>query len=175
MRHNYLLGVFKMNSMTISSLESFPAQFESVFSAIPEDYRNWSPSSWEGIPSEAFNAIEQICHVKDIEIDGYHVRLQRLLEEQNPTLESIDGYALVKERHYAKADPDKIFAELKSARQETIRLVASLSPEQLARSGSFEGYGTLNVRALVHYLCCHDFQHLSGLQWLLGQIASKDI
>jgi hypothetical protein len=26
------------------------------------------------------------------------------------------------------------------------------------------------LRALVHYLCSHDQQHLAGLQWLLGKV-----
>jgi hypothetical protein len=34
----------------------------------------------------------------------------------------------------------------------------------------FEGYGRVTLRGLVHYLCSHDQQHLSGLQWLLGKI-----
>jgi hypothetical protein len=34
----------------------------------------------------------------------------------------------------------------------------------------FEGYGPVTLRALVHYLCSHDQQHLAGLQWLLGKI-----
>ena len=169
----FLSWSFIVNSMTISMLEAFPAQLQKYFLAIPEEYWSWSPASWEGIPSEKLNALEHICHIKDIEIDGYHVRFQRLLEERNPVLASIDGYALIKERHYASADPDEIFTKIKTAREETIRLVRSLTPEQLARSGSFEGYGQLSVEALIHYLCSHDLQHLSGLQWLLGRIRSQ--
>ena len=39
----------------------------------------------------------------------------------------------------------------------------------------FEGYGPLTLRALVHYLCSHDQQHLAGLQWLLGKIESQRV
>jgi hypothetical protein len=28
----------------------------------------------------------------------------------------------------------------------------------------------VTLRALVHYLCSHDQQHLAGLQWLLGKL-----
>ena len=48
--------------------------------------------------------------------------------------------------------------------------VSRLTPEQLSRTGEFEGYGSLTVRGLVHYLCSHDQQHLAGMQWLLGKI-----
>ena len=30
----------------------------------------------------------------------------------------------------------------------------------------------VTLRGLAHYLCSHDQQHLSGLQWLLGKIES---
>lgn len=161
-----------MDSVTMSALKSFPEQFEQFFLSIPKSHWGWAPGSWEGIPSESFTAIEQICHVRDIEIDGYHARFRRLLDETEPTLGAIDGYALVEERHYADADPNTVFNEIRAARRQTIRLVQGLTAEQLTRVGYFEGYGRLTVKGLVHYLCSHDQQHLSGLQWLLGQIES---
>jgi hypothetical protein len=35
------------------------------------------------VPSEPLTAIEQVCHVRDIEIDGYHRRFHRALDEVN--------------------------------------------------------------------------------------------
>jgi len=130
--------------------------------------------SWEGVPSERLNPIEQICHVRDIEIDGYHVRFRRLLEEVEPSLPSVDGYALIVERNYAAAVPEEIFTEIRKARLQTLQIIKNLTPQQMTRSGKFEGYGSVTVRGLIHLLCSHDQQHLSGLQWLLGQMLSVD-
>lgn len=162
-----------MDAVTIANLKSFPGQIEKYFQLVPTNRRNWSPDSWEGIPSESLTAISHICHIRDVEIDGYHVRFRRLLEETEPRLESLDGYALVEDRNYAGADPETVFADFRSARAKTLRIVKGLAPKQLLRTGYFEGYGRLSVKALVHYLCSHDQQHLAGLQWLLGQIASS--
>jgi DinB superfamily len=161
-----------VDTMTFSALAAFPMRLEHYFGAIPRNRWNWSPSSWEGIPSESLTAISQICHVRDVEIDGYHVRFRRLLEESEPTLDSLDGYALVEQRFYANSDPETVLEEFRLARAETLRIIESLDPEQLLRSGYFEGYGRLTAKGLVHYLCSHDQQHLSGLQWLLGKIES---
>ena len=79
--------------------------WKSSSTSIPADSRNWKPDSWEGIPSEPFSAIEQICHVRDIEVDGYHERFRRALQETNPTLENVDGETLAVERAYAAAEP----------------------------------------------------------------------
>ncbi|RJF96524.1 DinB family protein [Noviherbaspirillum cavernae] len=164
-----------MNPITLNTLEAFPQQLEAHYAAIPAGFRHWSPSSWEGVPSEPFTAIEQICHVRDIEIDGYHVRFQRTLDEFKPMLVSIDGEALAKERSYATANADEVFVAFREARAKTIALISGLSQEQFNRTAEFEGYGPLSLRSLVHYLCSHDQQHLAGLQWLLGKIEASRV
>ena len=155
---------------TLDALASFPGRLEAHFLAVPADYRRWAPPSWDGVPSEALTAIEQLCHVRDIEVDGYQVRFRRTLGENNPTLASIDTDALVAQRAYAEADAAEVLAGFREARRATMALLAQLSPEQLERTAEFEGYGSVTLRGLVHYLCSHDQQHLAGLQWLMGKI-----
>ncbi|MDG9923145.1 MULTISPECIES: DinB family protein [unclassified Pseudomonas] len=155
---------------TLNALAAFPDQLEAHYSAIPAAYRHWAPATWAGIPSEPFTAIEQLCHVRDIEVDGYQLRLRRTLEEDNPLLISLDGEAMARERRYAEADADSVLADFRRARDETLALIASIGAEQFRRPARFEGYGQLTLRSLVHYLCSHDQQHLAGLQWLLGKI-----
>jgi DinB superfamily len=164
-----------MNSTTLSALAGFPEQLESHYVAIPAEFKHWAPPSWEGVPSEPFTAIEQICHIRDIEVDGYHVRFRRMLEETNPTLVSIDSEALAKERSYATASAAEALAVFRKARAETVQLLSGLSEEQCRRTGVFEGYGPLSLRGLAHYLCSHDQQHLAGLQWLLGKIEASRV
>jgi hypothetical protein len=62
-----------MDQATLNALAVFPDQLEQFYEAVPAAYKHWSPPSWEGIPSEAFTAVEQVCHVRDIESDGYRV------------------------------------------------------------------------------------------------------
>lgn len=159
-----------LNPATLQAMADFPRQLEQFYAAIPESHSHWTPSSWDGIPSETFSALGQICHVRDIEIDGYHVRLQRTLSETKPVLESLDGYVLEKERGYATADAREALATFRAARLKTMAMLSAVTPQQLDRRAEFEGYGALTLRSLVHYLCSHDQQHLAGLQWLLGKI-----
>lgn len=151
-------------------MRSFPRQLAHFYEAIPHAYRCWSPPSWEGIPSETFTAIGQLCHVRDIEIDGYHVRLQRTLHEDSPVLASLDGYLLAEERNYQGASAAEVLSAFATARTRTLQIISALTPADLERRAVFEGYGALTMRSLVHYLCSHDQQHLAGLQWLLGKI-----
>lgn len=162
-----------MNKATINALTLFPLQLESHYAAFPAAYRDWTPSSWDGIPSEQFSALGQLCHVRDIEVDGYHVRFERTLREDHPLLPSIDSDALALQRGYATANADDVLASFRQARERTVELIAGLSEAQLARTAQFEGYGPVTLRSLVHYLCSHDQQHLAGLQWLLGKVGAE--
>ena len=80
-----------MNPITVSMLDAFPSHLQANYSAIPSGFEHWTPPSWEGVPSEPFSAIQQICHVRGTEIDGYHVRFRRALDVLKPMLASIDG------------------------------------------------------------------------------------
>jgi hypothetical protein len=154
----------------LATLAATPAEFERLFRSVPPAHAQWKPQSWEGVPGEMFSALEQACHLRDIEVDGYQVRLRRTLEEAGPLLPSLDGYALAEERRYRDADPAEVLAAFATARKSTLRLIQSLSDGDLARQAVFEGYGPVTVRGLVQFLCSHDRQHLACMHWLLGKL-----
>lgn len=163
-----------MNEATFQALANFPQQLEAHYAAVPAGFERWAPPSWEGVPSERFTAIEQLLHVRDIEVVGYHVRFERTLREERPVLADIDSYALAAERGYGVAgDAQAALAEFRVARARTVDLLSRLHAGDLSRTATFEGYGPVTVRGLMHYLCSHDQQHLAGLQWLLGQIEAS--
>ena len=116
-----------MNPSTLAALAAFPQQLEDFYQAVPEGYQRWVPSSWEGIPSEAYNAIGQICHVRDIEIDGYHLRFERTLREDKPVLASLDGDAMAAARNYQGASASEVLATFAAARSKTLQIISSLS------------------------------------------------
>jgi hypothetical protein len=159
-----------MHPITLAALEAFPVELEKHYAAFPAEFAHWAPPSWDGVPSEPFTALEQICHVRDIEIEGYHQRFNRTLGEDRPRLPSIDSEAVARERDYGAADPARVFADFRAARAATLALLRGLDDRDLARRADFEGYGPVSLRSLVHYLCSHDQQHLAGLQWLLGKV-----
>jgi hypothetical protein len=159
-----------MHAATLNALASFPDQLAAFYAEVPQGYETFVPESWEGVPSEALSPLAQLCHVRDIEIDGYHVRLQRTLDEERPLLASIDTDGLAIERDYAHADATQALAAFRIAREQTLALIRRIEPPQWDRTAVFEGYGALTLRSLVHYLASHDQQHLAGLQWLLGKI-----
>ena len=158
--------------LMIETLERMPRDVEALFRLVPPDYWHWTPESWDAIPGERFSPAGQACHLRDIEIEGYQVRIRRMREEHQPVLDSLDSYEIAKVKHYAESDPLSALAVFRQAREETVELLRSISPRQFARTGTFAEYGELTLGALVHYLCSHDQQHLACMQWLLGKIDS---
>jgi hypothetical protein len=158
-----------VDELDIEALVAFPAQLKAHFYSFPIGHQNWRPSSWDGIPSERLTAIEQLCHVKDIEIEGYQERFRRTRTEHNPVLPDLPGELMAQERRYASADASRVLAEFADARVATVAAIRAFSDTELGRVATFEGK-TTTLAGLVHLLCSHDCQHLSGLQWLLAKI-----
>jgi hypothetical protein len=77
--------------------------------------------------------------VRDIELDGYHVRFERTLKEETPVLESLDGYALAEERRYSESDAVEALAAFRRGREETVRMLKGLTEEQSGRPAYFDG------------------------------------
>ena len=156
----------------LSELEDMPRQLEQALHLIPREHLGWKPESWAGSPAETFSALEHVCHLRDIERDGYQVRIQRMLDESNPSLLSLDSYEIARDRRYDSADLAEAFAAFGAARTITVEGLRDISDAQLARTGEFAEYGRVTLRALIHYLRSHDQQHLAGIQFLAGKIAS---
>jgi DinB superfamily len=168
-----LFSAMPLPACLLTSLASAPRQIEDAFSAFPKERWTWKPEDWGGSPGEPFAPVEHACHLRDIEKDGYHVRIRRLRDEARPDLVSLDGFALATERAYLSADPFAALAAFAEAREETLRMIRALDGSELARAGSFGEYGEVTLGGLLHYLQSHDQQHLACLAWLAGKLASE--
>ncbi|MEX0644455.1 MAG: hypothetical protein WD076_04050, partial [Parvularculaceae bacterium] len=116
---------------TLDLLRRFPADLRRHIEDAPRDAVDFRPASWEGIPSEELTLRQQICHLRDIEIDGYAPRFDRVLRLEAPTLSSLDTYALVADRRYDETDIEHAFAAFEAARRDTVRLLESVRSSDL--------------------------------------------
>src|SRR4051812_47242106 len=95
----------------IEGLKRTPDELEALVAEFSAATLGWSPPDWEASPAEQFSALETACHLRDIERDGYHVRLRRVVEEALPDLASVDGLQLARERRYARDDARRALAD----------------------------------------------------------------
>lgn len=154
----------------LSELAAMPDQIEALILRVPADRLDWKPESWDGIPGERFSALEQACHLRDIEIDGYHRRFGRTLTETLPDLASIDSYELASKHEYGADDALRALVAFRGAREETVAMLEKLRAEDWQRRATFAEYGEVSLRGLAHILRSHDLQHLACLHWLLAKM-----
>jgi DinB superfamily len=113
-----------------------------------------------------FSILENICHLRDIEIEGYSLRLQRLLAEQHPILPNIDGGQLAQARRYNQQTLQPALNDFIQARNKNLKLLATLTTAQLARSGYLEPTGEITLGRLLELWVEHDHGHIQELEKL---------
>ncbi|MGE6108558.1 DinB family protein [Aeromonas sobria] len=153
-----------------TTLLAMPDRFQQLLDQVPEDHLNWEPANWAGIPSERFSALGHLCHLLDIETQGYQVRFLRTLEETRPELASLDGDQLAQDNDYPQQDPAVQLARFRAARTHTVTWLQGLPPSAWGRRAHYGNYGELTLDGLVRLLVSHDHQHLAGMQWLLMRL-----
>jgi hypothetical protein len=113
---------------------------------------------------DQFSIVEHICHLRDIEIEGYGIRINRILKEASPALPDIDGSQLALERNYNSQSLTVALEQFRHARERNIELLRSLEEEELNREGMLEGMGAVNLRRLLCLMHEHDEDHLSTIR-----------
>ncbi len=158
----------------LNDLSQFPAALRRQTASATAAVLDFAPADWTGSPAENMTIRQQVCHLRDIEIDGYHQRIGRTLSEDHPFLASIDGHALSIERRYTQASLEAALLAFETARAETVATLTALRAEDLSRTAEFEGYGDVTLLGVIHYLASHDCQHMAGIHWLAAKYARPD-
>lgn len=113
-----------------------------------------------------FSMLENVCHLRDIEIEGYGVRLQRMLAENHPTLPDINGGQLARERHYSEQPMQPALDAFAQARYSNLKILESVTETQLARTAYLEGVGEITLGKLLELWVEHDRGHVQELKKL---------
>jgi hypothetical protein len=128
--------------------------------------------------SEAeFSVLENICHLRDLELGGYAPRIKRILGEVDPVLADFDGARVAAESNYNSEQADLALQTFARARRENVRTLRSLSEEQLKREGKLAGVGNITLKRLAEMMREHDEGHLEdlrGLRQRLERLRSRE-
>jgi hypothetical protein len=164
-----------ISALVLDDLSEAPGEFGRFLQLVPPAAWDWKPADWGGCPGETFSLREHICHLRDIETEGYQLRFRRTRDESIPDLEALDGYVLAEQRSYARQDPFEALVAFRVVRAETLALIRSFSAADLSRGATFAEYGAVTLHGLVHFLSAHDRQHVACLHWLLGKMPADSL
>ncbi|HYP29954.1 MAG TPA: DinB family protein [Blastocatellia bacterium] len=132
------------------------------------------PRNLDRRPSEKeWSILEHVCHLRDIEVEGYVVRIERIIGENAPSLADIDGDKLAEERDYIHQDIASALADFVEARRKNVLSVKDLSEVERGRQGVFENVGPVTLDDLLLMMHNHDQEHLKELARLRGALAQN--
>jgi transcriptional regulator with XRE-family HTH domain len=150
-----------------ATLGAMPAKLKEIVSRIDE-------RAWRSKPAYGgFSLLEHVGHLRDIDGEGYRVRLERMLLEQRPALPDINGDALATERAYNSADLATALTNFTTTRLAIVARLAKLSPEERRRTGLMAGTTEITVEGLAETMMAHDSEHLDQLDELCAEVARR--
>ena len=154
-----------MPPMNNADRQQLLAQLSHTPIQITELVKGLSPASVVVRPApEEFSVVENICHLRDIEVDGYAVRIRRLLTEEQPVLTDIDGARLAILQDYNKQNLQDALTTFMQARQANLDALSNASESAFEREGELEGVGTITLGRLLQLMWDHDEGHLDELR-----------
>ncbi|HEX6774252.1 MAG TPA: DinB family protein [Methylomirabilota bacterium] len=113
------------------------------------------PTNW--------SAKEVICHVRDIE-ESFMMRFLSIMAMDDPKFLPVEPDRWAVERQYQRNDVPEALAALKTRREETLRFLRGLKPEQWERGGIHATRGRMTIKDFVELMAWHDDNHLDQLK-----------
>jgi hypothetical protein len=148
---------------SIDALEAMPEFLDTALDVVSDEELRFKPSP------DAFSLLEHACHLRDLEREGYVVRVRRMIAETRPALEAFDGAAIAAQRDYLAQDAKAAAQEFAAARRELVGLLAPLTETDLAREGTFDGE-PITLRDVIAMMVEHDRGHRGEIEELMDAI-----
>ena len=145
----------------IDRLEETPDRVRSLIEGRSEEELSFKPSP------DAFSLRENLLHLRDIDVEGYEVRIVGLLSEHRPRrFPDIDGAALARERNYSAQPVAPALEAFAASRARSIARLRAIEPEDLKRTGEIIGVCYVTLELLLEQWTRHDSEHLAEMTHL---------
>lgn len=151
----------------LKRLQETPNTLSALIDELSDSEVRWRNSDGE------FSALENVCHLRDIEAEGYATRIDRILHETNPFLADIDGSRLAVERSYNAQDPNLALRAFVVARTKNLEQLKGLNTDELRREGTLEGVGPVTAERLSEMMREHDEGHVEELRVLCQKLTRR--
>jgi DinB superfamily len=166
---SYMLLPPEDQQKTLDRLASMPAFLAERFGALSED------EAKRGI-DEVPSPVEQIWHLADLEREGFGVRIERLLNEENAQLPDFDGTEAAQRRNYRAKSLHEGMAAFARARQDNIDALSRVVPAEWMRRGVQQGVGPVALSDMPTMMVAHDASHRKEINvWCVGLRRRADV
>ncbi len=119
----------------------------------PDD-KNWS-------------ALEVLCHLRDTE-ESFMTRFQTIMAMDEPKFPPAEPDRWPSERQYLRNDAREAIEAFRIRRDESLKFLRGLRPEQMQRGGIHATRGRMTIVDFVGLMAWHDDNHLDQLKRALA-------
>ena len=148
---------------SIERLAAMPEFLHAAIAAVDDAQARVRPDA------HGFSLVDHACHLRDLEREGYLVRVRRLLAERDPVLEPFDGDAVAAARDYPSQDVHAAARDFAAAREELLAIASRLTPAELAREGRF-GDRRVCLADVIAMMVAHDGEHRLDIERLMDYL-----
>lgn len=147
----------------IDELAAFPAKVKDALAAAGPRLRIRASDG-------RFAMVEHLCHLGDLETEGYGARIERLLAEERPEWDDFDGETVARERKYLEQDADAALQRFIDAREKTVSRLRTLNETDWDRRGVHRGLGEVTLKRVVEMMLEHDRGHADDIKTLIEEL-----
>ena len=141
----------------LNAVARTPSEVSRLVNAVPQEHWRIRPTP------EEFSVLESVCHLRDIEVEGYAQRIARILNETKPALADVDGARLAIERDYNSQELAPALEMFCQTREQSVALLRTTAASDFDRQALLEGVGEITLRKLLVMMNEHDEGHLDEL------------
>ena len=116
---------------------------------------------------EGWSIADIVAHLHDVEGIAFTVRIGRMLDEDTPSIASIDPSGRLQDGGYTARALPELLSELAERRPRHLAWLLTLTPEQLARAGQHDRAGAITPAAVAHQWAFHDLAHVRQIMEML--------
>ena len=111
---------------------------------------------------ENWSVVEVVCHLRDAE-EFFIKRFQTMRDQDNPVIVGYDQEALARERNYKNADLRVALDSFSVLRQQMVKELSKLTPEQWERLGQHNELGQITIFVQTIHHVVHDSIHCAQI------------
>lgn len=152
----------------LTTLGGTPDRILHITQGLDHQALTWKPSP------EDFSILENVCHLRDIEAEGYNVRIEKILTEEQPRLADVDGARLARERDYNAQDLKAALQAFRVARVRSLQLLKGIKPGALEREGELETVGRITLEGILLMMVEHDRGHIDEMTQLVDEWVEEE-
>ncbi|HEV7425979.1 MAG TPA: DinB family protein [Thermoanaerobaculia bacterium] len=143
----------------IDRLEETPQRVRELIEGRSEEELSFKTAS------DAFSLRENLLHLRDIDVEGYELRVIGLLNERNSEFPDIDGAALARERNYNIQPVAPAMEDFAESRARSIARLRAMAPELLERTARI-GVRAMSLKGMLQDWIRHDSEHVAEMTHL---------